>query len=329
MHAVSRFSLFLVATLSLTLVSTITAAECSAPSSPGVRICSPTPNANVAYEPTVDFNSTPAFGAEILKFSVYDNNRKTFEGSPGQTGAALTDASIKNGKHTVVINAWDSSGKLYQASVSFNVVGLGYNTNCATPPSPGINFCAPPTTGVVLPTNYWISATARGQSRITNIRVYLDNKAQFTFPNVPNLSTTLDTGTQGNHKVTFVAWDSRGNSYSSSKIIKSTYTYGFLDCPPKGNDPCKPGFDGSTIPQANAYVGNSFSIDVSIDQPPHQVTTMKAYIDNTVVATSNGPTMTSTVQNAPSGTHILTLQAWDTSGRLYRIQYNININVPH
>lgn len=66
-----------------------------------------------------------------------------------------------------------------------------------------------------------------------------------------------------------------------------------------------------------------------MEQPPHPITTMKAYIDNPVVAPSNGPTMTSTVNNAPNGTHILTLQAWDTTGVIYQVQYNININVAH
>jgi hypothetical protein len=39
--------------------------------------------------------------------------------------------------------------------------------------------------------------------------------------------------------------------------------------------------------------------------------------------------MMSTVENAPNGTHLLILQAWDTTGVFYRVQYNININVPH
>ena len=55
---------------------------------------------------------------------------------------------------------------------------------------------------------------------------------------------------------------------------------------------------------------------------------MKAYVDNAVVATSNGPTMISPVENAPNGTHILTLQAWDTEGVVYRIQYNIQHQRP-
>jgi hypothetical protein len=83
------------------------------------------------------------------------------------------------------------------------------------------------------------------------------------------------------------------------------------------------------MPAPNTYVGNSFTMMASIGNNPNPITTMKAYIDNTVFAVSNGPTMESPVTGAPNGTHILTLQAWDTKGIVYRVQYNININVPH
>src|ERR1700748_2583367 len=58
-------------------------ADCAAPAKPAVRICSPSPNATVVYNAAIDFNSTPAFGAEIVKFIVYDNDRKEYEGPPG------------------------------------------------------------------------------------------------------------------------------------------------------------------------------------------------------------------------------------------------------
>ena len=83
------------------------------------------------------------------------------------------------------------------------------------------------------------------------------------------------------------------------------------------------------MPGPNSYVGNSFTITAQIRENPRPITTMKAYLDGVLVATSNGPTMTAPVENAPSGTRILTLQAWDTTGTLYRVQYNININVPY
>jgi hypothetical protein len=334
MHAVSRPSLFLVATLSLTLLSAITSAECSPPSSPGVRICSPTPNATVVYFsnavaqiPAIDFNSTPAFGTQIVKYSVYDNNHKVAQDTTGTSGAELLLGSIKNGLHRVVVNAWDNSGKLYQANVSFRVIGDAFPFPCPVPSSPGVNFCVPPA-GAILGPQYDADASARGNSSISAIRLYIDGKAQETQLNFNELNTLAFVGTQGDHRLSFVAWDTTGHVFKSSRVIHSAYTYSFLNCPPKGNDPCTAGFDVSS-PQNNSYVANSFTIMATVEQNPNPITAMKAYIDNTVVAVSNGPTMASNVENAPSGTHILTLQAWDTKGVLYRIQSNVNINVAH
>ena len=309
----------------------IAAAECTAPDSPGVRICSPTANSTVANSPEIDFNSTPAFGAEIIKFAVYDNNVKLFQGSPGQTGASLIDGSIKNGLNKIVIIAWDSQGNLYRGAINFAVVGDGYPP-CNVPSSPGINFCGPPA-GAQLGLNYSVYVAAKGNSKITAMKMYVDGKQQqgaFTgFYGNPSFSTIAEVPTQGNHRVTFNAWDSGGHVFSSSRAIRSTYTRGYEDCPPNGYDPCLGGFQTSSGPEPNSYLEKTFPITASVVNNTSQIIGMKAWIDNTVVATSNGPTMSSTVENAPCGTHILTLQAWEASGVTYRIQYNINVNVPH
>jgi len=307
---------------------TLLNAECTAPSSPGVRICSPTPNATVAYTPAIDFNTTPSFGAEIVKFAVYDNNRKIEEEAGGLTGEILVSGST-NGSHNIVVNAWDSSDKLYQGKVSFRVIGNGFPFGCALPSSPGVNFCSPPS-NAVLSTNYPTWASATGKSSIAAMRLYIDGKAITTQTKVNQFGGNGSVGTQGNHKLTVVAWDNSGNVYSNSRILRSTYKFTYFDCPPKGTDPCRPGFNGDSLsPQQDAYTGNSFTLMANILENPRPITTMKAYIDNTLVATANGPTMTSPVENAPNGTHILTFQAWDTGGVMYRIQYNINLNVPH
>jgi hypothetical protein len=329
MDAFPRLSSLFVILFSITIPTTVFA-TCTAPTSPGVRICSPTANATVAYVTALDFNSTPAFGAEILKFSIYDNNRKVIDGLPGQTGETVIDGSIKNGPHTVVINAWDSSGKLYQSRVSFLVTGDGFPFPCPVPSSPGVNFCQPPS-NAVLSTHYFLAAAARGKSSIAAMRTYVDGKAQDTQTNVNQFQSGASVGTQGDHRISVVAWDNSGDVYKSTRILHSVFTYGLSDCPPsKGTpQPCTPGFDTNSMPAPNTYVGNSFTMMASIVNNPNPITTMKAYIDNTVFAVSNGPTMASPVTGAPNGTHILTLQAWDTKGIVYRVQYNININVPH
>jgi hypothetical protein len=307
--------------------STISIAQCAAPDKPGVRICAPTPNATVAYVPTIDFNSTPAFGAEITRYIVYDNDQKIVEGAPGQTGDSLRTFQFLNGVNRLAINAWDSQGNLYQASETFRVIGDGFPVSCAKPASPGVNFCSP-TPGAVLSVDPPVSAAARGISRITDIRLYVDGNSPVERANSSYLTASAPMGTQGDHTIAFVAWDSEGHVYKTTRTLHATYTYGFQDCAVP-SQPCGPGFDAASTPANDDYVGNSFTIKADIQMNPNPITTMKAYLDNTLVATSHGPTMMAQVDSAPSGTHVLTLQAWDDQGVLYRVQDNINVNVAH
>ncbi len=308
-------------------LSTISFATCSAPSQPGVRICSPTPNSTVAYVPLIDFNSTPAFGAQITRYIVYDNSKKIVEGPQGEAGGSLQAAQVFNGVHHLTINAWDTQGNLYQAKEVFNVIGDGYPIPCAKPSSPGINFCAP-TAGAILSVDPEFSATARGLSKITTIRLYVDGKSPVERVNSPELTVGAPMGPQGDHTVAFVAWDSGGHVFKSTRVLHASYTYGFQDCLVP-SQPCGPGFDADSTPAPNDYVGKTFTINADVQMNPNAITTMKAYLDGKVVAVSHGPTMIAPVENAPDGTHILVLQAWDTQGVVYRVQYNININVPH
>jgi len=317
----------------LFFLPSVAMADCTAPLDPGVRICSPSPNATVVFVAAIAFNSTPAFGAEIVKFTLYDNDHDEVDGFPGQTGETVIDAGIQNGRHKITINAWDTAGNLYQNSVSFTVVGNGFPTICHPPKTPGIDFCAPPA-DAVLGLDYPVSATAKGNSAIAALRLYVDGKSQVTQTQAmqqdpSQLSTLALVSSQGDHQIAFVAWDTSGHVFNATRKIHSTYTYSAVDCPPKGDSPCSPGFDTVLTPEPDSYVGNSFTLQNQILNNSNPITTIKAYIDNTLVATSHGPTMMAPVDNAPTGTHIITLQAWDNAGTLYRMQYNVNINMQH
>ncbi len=56
----------------------------------------------------------------------------------------------------------------------------------------------------------------------------------------------------------------------------------------------------------------------------YTITAMKVYLDNTVVVTSTGPTIRGDVTAKP-GTHLLTFEAWDTTGALYKYQETVNV----
>ena len=74
-------------------------------------------------------------------------------------------------------------------------------------------------------------------------------------------------------------------------------------------------------------MGNSFALDMQIQGNSNPVTSMTAYLDNTVVATSSGATLQQQVTGAPTGTHILTVTGVDSQGVVYWIQENVNINI--
>ena len=61
-----------------------------------------------------------------------------------------------------------------------------------------------------------------------------------------------------------------------------------------------------------------------VENNPAPITGMKAYLNGTVVAVSSGPTLDQQV-NANKGTQILTIQAWDSAGKLYRLVENVNV----
>lgn len=317
-HTVPLLAYLLLASTSMLI------AQCSAPSQPGVRICAPTPNSTVVYQPALEFNSSPVSGS-IYRFIVYDNGQQSFVGEPYQTGVTLYNGAMKNGVHNIVVNAWDTAGHLLQSRVTFTIVGQGYPLFCATPSSPGINFCVPPanslqTQGIA------VSATAKGYSPVSAIQIYLDGKLQMTQTGFDYLSTAVFPSVPGKHSVTMVAYDSTGHRFASTKTVLSTY--GYEDCPPKGNNPCSPGFVING-PFADAFVSSSFEINAQIENNTEPVTAIRVYLDNTQVAASSGPTIRQTISTVLSGTHILTYQAWDTAGHLYRVQQNVNINVAH
>ena len=321
---------FALTLLAVTFLAAAGWSQCNNPSSPGVVICTPTNGSTVVYTPEISVRSTPAQGATITAFKIYDNNYDIYDSPPGDTGVDLIDGGIFDGSHNIVVNAWDSEGHLYQASTSIYITGLGYGL-CSFPTSPGINFCVPPPSGAVLPVNAPVDASATGKSGITNISFYVNGVLAQSVnatgtPKQFGVGTSVQLPAQGvAYTVKATATDTSGATYSATKTITAKYTYGAYSCAPKGNQ-CYPGIS-ITEPQSEAYVGSTFNINAQILIPPDEITSMKAYLDNTVVATSGNAALQQEVTTSLNGTHILTIQGWDDDGIEYRLQQNININV--
>lgn len=306
----------------LAALATTAEAQCSAPSTPGVRICTPTPNSTSVYVNGIEVNSTAKSGS-ITHFDIYIDGHLEFRSAQYQAGVNLYDGAIRNGRHHLVVHAWDSGGNVLSAAEYFTVTGEGYPLFCSAPSGPGINFCVPPA-GSVQINGSPVSATATGYSAISSIKVYVNGVFEVGNTGQNYLSTSVPAA-PGYPTITVVAKDSTGHTFKTSKQVH--VAYGAYGCDPYGGS-CTPGINVSG-PQDEAYVGSSFTVKASVEDNPQPITTMKAYIDGTQVASSSGPTLYQKVSTTATGTHILTLQAWDTKGTLYRVQQNINISVPH
>src|SRR5437588_9570583 len=186
--------------LACTYFSTIASADCGAPAAAGVRICTPTPNATIsgAY---MEINSAPRSGS-IHRLFVYIDNKIHYQGDIYQTGVNLSDGSVFNGTHRLVVKAWDTGGNVLQASRTFTVINAGAGP-CAMPASPGINLCDPPAASYQPNRGIPISVAAKGYSTILSLNFYVDNKLYLSISDNP--VGTSAASTAGPHTIKVIA----------------------------------------------------------------------------------------------------------------------------
>lgn len=307
-----KFALIVAA---LALCAGTAAAQCAAPSSSGVRLCQPSPGSTVYQVPHIEATATPTSGS-ISDLKVLIDGKLALEN--GGPSVSLFEGGVSNGTHHLVIQATDNFGRTYQSSSTFGVTGN--LPNCPTS-TVGVRICSP-LAGQAISQNMAMSIGFKGTAPIHRVRAYVSGTLVADFSVDKGQTQIIGQGagtTAGSHRLTVVAWDTTGKSYQSSVNFKAFFDGG---CPPKG-DVCTPALIPNT-PQDGDDVQSPFRISASVEYNTAAITTMRAYLNGVVVATSFGPTLDQKV-SAAKGTHILVIQAWDTQGRLYRSTANVNV----
>jgi len=267
----------------------------------------------------MEINSTPKSGS-IHRFIVYIDGKNHYQGGAYQTGVNLGDGSIYNGTHSLTVRAWDTGGNVLEAHRIFTVINAGAGP-CSKPSTPGINLCDPPANSYQPNLGIPVSVAARGFSTISSLNFYVDSRLFLTSSDNP--VGTGATTTAGPHTIKVVAKDSTGHTFSVSHLVHAYYEF---TCDPKGST-CTPGVV-IQAPYDEQYVSGTFLVDASVQNNTSPITSMKAYLGNTLAASSSGPTLYQHV-SATNGTHVLRVDAVDTKGRLYRSMQNVNVNVAH
>jgi hypothetical protein len=303
----------------LALVS-IASADCTPPKNAGAVICFPSKNATVTLPIIVEAAATGENGLPITKMILYSNNHKMFEQDNSNT---LTFEDVSDGynqTYNLVVNAWDSEGHLFQYSDDVKVTGGAYT--CSHPTS-GINLCGPPD-GSWQPDN-GLEFLAYASSDVTSMNTWENGSlVQTASGNVALVDLGNPTPGPEWESFTVKAYKGSTAAYTATTDFKVYYAYQGTDGINCYGASCPPGL-WIQQPGDNAQDVNSpFAVQAQVVQNSAPVTSMKVYVDNSVVATSTGATIVASVP-ASSGTHILTVQAWDTTGMLYKSQWTVNV----
>jgi hypothetical protein len=309
--------LHLFATLLFGAVTTAALATCVPPAKPGAVICFPTTNATITFPMQFEGAATGENGLPITKMILYSNNNKIVEQDNANTIIAVDPSDGYNETYHIVLNAWDSEGHLFQYSENVNPIGGDYL--CSHPAS-GINMCSPPN-GSYWPNNF-LELLAYGSADVTSMNVWQNgNLVQVTNGNVALMSIGNPVASPNWQNFTVKAYKGSQALYTASSNYKIYYAFqGAGECP---FGPCPPGLQ-IQHPANYEDVNSPFTVQAQTVQNPAPITTMKVYLDSTVVQVSSGATIVAEVTASP-GTHLLTVQAWDTTGMLYKTQQTVNV----
>lgn len=172
-------------------------------SSAAVYVSSPANGATVASPAHFIANATSSYPVTAIRiyvdgvsaYTTYSNKLDTY-------------VNMSSGWHSVVVQAWDSTGAVQKNSLSVNVSGTAA-TNGVTVSSP--------TNGSAVTSPARFVASAKSTSPITAMRIYVDGTSVYG-TNAASLDTSVSMSA-GAHNVVVQAWDSTGAVFKSPLTV--------------------------------------------------------------------------------------------------------------
>jgi hypothetical protein len=177
---------------------------------PSVNICAPAQGATVNSPVHISARANSSQLPYHMK--VYVDHQIAYSLNADRIEASIP---MSAGTRNVVVQAWDNAGRVFKASRTITVSGGTVPTTCNYPSAAGINACSPANGATVgNPVRFWAAARSSSTSTpITAMRVYVDSTATYMV-NGDRMDTTLNIPA-GVRRITYVAWDSSGKSYTA------------------------------------------------------------------------------------------------------------------
>ncbi|HEV3317351.1 MAG TPA: Ig-like domain-containing protein [Candidatus Angelobacter sp.] len=161
-------------------------------------------------------------------------------------------------------------------------------------------------------------ASASSGRPIMAMRIYVDDQSVFS-NHSNNLNTSIPMA-DGAHHVVVQAWDSSGAVFK----FPETITVNSSSAPPPPPPPPSGSGVSVTSPADGSTVGAPMHVVASANAG-NPITAMRIYLDSTDMFTGNSNQLDTTV-SASSGSHSLVVQAWDSTGAVYKQALTVNVS---
>ncbi len=202
-----------------------------------------------------------------------------------------------------------SQYRTWMVLLTLVLVSAFASATCSLPSTAGVNICSPANgSNVNFPAE--ITASALGNAAITKMAVYVDGERLYF-----NSGKTLDMVDQsikdGSHRLTVRAWDSAGNSYSSTRNF-SVVGGSTAKCVPStpGVQLCSPA-NGSVQPV------NDFTVVAGAAGDNAPITRLQIIWRGSVIGDTTSNSITLQAGSGDPTNETLTAKAWDAAGNTY------------
>lgn len=177
----------------------------------------------------------------------------------------------------------------------------------------GVTVCSP-ISGSTVSSPVRFTAAATSTLPITAMRIYIDNvSAYLTNASSLDASLTVDAGT---HNVVVQAWNSGGTVYKTALSIT-------VGASVAG---CTASTDGVTVcsPAGGSTVASPVQVTAAAKSSLGPITAMRIYVDNVSEYSVSASSIDTSLALA-SGSHNLVVQAWDSTGAVYKNARTISV----
>jgi len=257
-------------------------------SKPEVSVASPASVASVTSPVSVQASAIPSSGNTVTGWDVYvDSVSKYTAGAKTSISPSLT---LANGKHTVVVRAWDSSGAYGDQTLTLTVSAS----------KPTVTLTAPLNNeSVGSPVNVVATATPTAGHSVTGWWIYLDGAGVYNGGAVDSINHNV-TATSGTHTLVTRAWDTSG-AYGDQTVTVTVSS--------------KPAVAVSA-PATGAAVVSPMNIKASATAGSGRyITGWHVYVDGVDKYTGGSVTsIDASISNVSAGAHTVLVRAWDSSG---------------